>query len=200
MKKILTIIVLILAVLGLVFANSIIPSVGVRDVSAYPFPNTPTYTPLPTSTPIATPIHTPVGPMPPDYPPNNYIVVEPIGPSGALDIVCGDCIGYVGGYSRLGSQVNFRANWGIGHIYWTGTGHWIGNLSNGKPVYRAYPDWYDVWYNLLGGCIDFYIDQGIVKNLTIDDPNFYIGGIQEHVGSTKYCIMLVPDILRDNWH
>ena len=79
MKK-LTVLVVIFALLGLLFANQIIPSVGVRDVAAYPPPST--------SQPTV---------MPPDGPGDIFYWRGPdggypTGPLGALVAECALCV------------------------------------------------------------------------------------------------------------
>lgn len=200
MKKLFTIVIIVLALIGLLFVNSI--DFGFTDVAAYPIPNTPTATPLKTSTPIPTPeprtaIKTPMW-LPPEVPPDFiYFVNEQ--PTGAFNIVCCTCKNYTGGYNRLGGAINYQMNWGVGSYHQSMPGYLIGYYGSGNcPTYQAYPEWYFVFYNQLDGCVKFANVNGFVRHLTAYDPYFVVSPIYPiYLDWPTYCTMVLPDILRD---
>lgn len=204
MKKAISVLVVVLALVGLLFVNSI--DFGYTEVAAYPIPNTPTATPLPTATPMPTPeprtapIKTPMW-LPPNPPPDFiYFVNEQ--PAGAFNVVCCTCKSYTGGYNRLGTAINYQMNWGWGSYFQTLPGLFIGLYgSQNCPTYQAFPDWGIVYNSMLGGCVKFANVNGFVKNLTINDPSFQVFLIYPiYLDWPSFCIMVLPDVLRDSWH
>jgi hypothetical protein len=199
MNNILKVFVGLLVIFVMFVVGSSLNNVGYSDVGAYPVPMTATQTCMPTSTSIPTPIHTPAGPMPPTSLQLDYVMVEPIGPSGAFDVVCGSCVGYAGGnYGYLGTTVYYEINGGGYPGHTTSVGYWIGNTSDGKPIYRAYPMWVYVFNGFYNGCVNFNNLEAAVTRLSIDYPYFYVNKIYSLLDKSRsYCIQIMPDILRD---
>ena len=206
MKKIMTVVIVLFALVGLLFANQIIPSVGVRDVAAYPpqdtytpAPPTPTHTPDP---PIPTPIPTSKPPVPILDPggTGDYLWPALFPPAGGWYAICPSCLNYAGGHQNLRLYLWYSIDMDYPPTQYNAIGYFYGyTVPTGYPVYIVLTA---VDYDFFSGlspqsCMGYHGVSGFIESWRPGDP-FFTLAINPAPGKDafKYCQRELPLILQ----